>query len=53
MAFINATGNAITTNFKKGNLLYITLLTGIAALGGLLFGFRKRRVIFLTGYMEF
>ena len=39
MAFINATGNATTTNFNKGNPLYITLLTGVAALGGLLFGY--------------
>ena len=39
MAFINATGNTAATSFNKGNPLYITLLTMVAALGGLLFGY--------------
>ncbi len=39
MAFINATANTATASFNKGNPLYITLLTMVAALGGLLFGY--------------
>jgi SP family xylose:H+ symportor-like MFS transporter len=39
MAFINATANPTTGSFNKGNPLYITLLTIVAALGGLLFGY--------------
>lgn len=39
MAFIDTSSKAQTTAFDKGNPLYVTLLTVIAALGGLLFGY--------------
>ncbi len=39
MAFINATTESATTSYNKGNPFYITLLTIVAALGGLLFGY--------------
>jgi SP family xylose:H+ symportor-like MFS transporter len=39
MALINTTSGTTATSFHKGNPLYITLLTIIAALGGLLFGY--------------
>src|SRR6266481_8080007 len=37
MAFINAT--SATSGYKKGNPVYIMLLTLVATLGGLLFGY--------------
>ncbi|TAN19122.1 MAG: D-xylose transporter XylE, partial [Chitinophagaceae bacterium] len=39
MAFIDTSAKNQTTVFEKGNPLYVTLLTIIAALGGLLFGY--------------
>jgi SP family xylose:H+ symportor-like MFS transporter len=39
MALINATSDTTAASFQKGNPLYITLLTIVAALGGLLFGY--------------
>ena len=39
MALINATSGTTAASFQKGNPLYITLLTIVAALGGLLFGY--------------
>lgn len=39
MAFIDTSSKTQTTSFNKGNPGYVTLLTIIAALGGLLFGY--------------
>ncbi len=39
MAFIDTSGKAATNSFSKGNPLYVTLLTLVATLGGLLFGY--------------
>ena len=39
MALINATSGTAPTSFQKGNPTYITLLTLVATLGGLLFGY--------------
>lgn len=39
MAFIDTSSKTQTTSFNKGNPGYVTLLTVIAALGGLLFGY--------------
>src|SRR5690348_6935951 len=39
MAFIDTSSKSSTPGFNKGNPLYITLLTLVAALGGLLFGY--------------
>jgi SP family xylose:H+ symportor-like MFS transporter len=39
MAFIDTTSKSAESSFSKGNPLYITLLTFVATLGGLLFGY--------------
>ncbi len=39
MSLVNTSSDAAATSFNKGNPLYITLLTLVAALGGLLFGY--------------
>ncbi len=39
MAFINTTTTSGTDSYNKGSMLYITLLTIVATLGGLLFGY--------------
>jgi MFS transporter, SP family, xylose:H+ symportor len=39
MAFINSSSSTTGSSFNKGNPLYITLLTLVATLGGLLFGY--------------
>jgi len=39
MSLVNATTENLSTSFNKGNPRYITLLTLVAALGGLLFGY--------------
>ena len=39
MAFINTSSKSADSNFKKGNPLYTTVLTLVATLGGLLFGY--------------
>ena len=39
MALINATSGTTVTSFQKGNSTYIILLTLVATLGGLLFGY--------------
>jgi MFS transporter, SP family, xylose:H+ symportor len=39
MALINATSGTTATSFQKGNPSYIVLLTLVATLGGLLFGY--------------
>lgn len=39
MSFIDTTSKGASTSFNKGNPYYVTLLTIIAALGGLLFGY--------------
>jgi SP family xylose:H+ symportor-like MFS transporter len=39
MAFINTSKSEADTSFKQGSKLYITMLTLVATLGGLLFGY--------------
>ncbi|MGN6604876.1 MAG: D-xylose transporter XylE [Ginsengibacter sp.] len=39
MSLVNTSSSAATGSFDKGNPFYITLLTLVAALGGLLFGY--------------
>ena len=39
MAFIDTSSKSSAAGFNKGNPVYITLLTLVAALGGLLFGY--------------
>jgi SP family xylose:H+ symportor-like MFS transporter len=39
MAFIDTTSKSTTSTYSKGNPLYIALLTLVATLGGLLFGY--------------
>ena len=39
MSLVNTSSSSATTSFNKGNPFYITLLTLVAALGGLLFGY--------------
>ncbi len=39
MAFINTTDTSSNTSFKQGNTLYTIMLTLVATLGGLLFGY--------------
>lgn len=39
MSLVNASTENLSTSFNKGNPRYITLLTLVAALGGLLFGY--------------
>ena len=39
MSLVNTSSDAAATSFNKGNPRYITLLTLVAALGGLLFGY--------------
>jgi SP family xylose:H+ symportor-like MFS transporter len=39
MSLINTSSTSAATSYNKGNPLYITLLTMVAALGGLLFGY--------------
>ena len=39
MALINATSGTSSASFQKGNPTYIVLLTLVATLGGLLFGY--------------
>src|SRR5665213_255451 len=39
MSLVNTSSENLSTSFNKGNPRYITLLTLVAALGGLLFGY--------------
>ena len=39
MAFIDTTSKSASSNYSKGNPLYIAMLTIVATLGGLLFGY--------------
>lgn len=39
MSLVNTSSSSAATSFNKGNPFYITLLTLVAALGGLLFGY--------------
>ena len=39
MSLVNTTSGATATSFQKGNPTYIVLLTLVATLGGLLFGY--------------
>ena len=39
MAFIDTSSKTVTSSYNKGNPLYIALLTLVATLGGLLFGY--------------
>ncbi len=39
MAFINTTSSNNNSSYNKGSMLYITMLTLVATLGGLLFGY--------------
>jgi len=39
MAFIDTTSKSATSSYQKGNPFYIILLTLVATLGGLLFGY--------------
>jgi hypothetical protein len=39
MSFVNTSSDSVNGSFNKGEPLYITLLTLVAALGGLLFGY--------------
>jgi SP family xylose:H+ symportor-like MFS transporter len=39
MAFIDTTSKSAVSSYSKGNPLYITMLTFVATLGGLLFGY--------------
>ena len=42
MAFIDTSSKGSTSSFTKGNPAYIMLITMVAALGGLLFGYDTR-----------